>query len=171
MKAIFFKNSIQKFIFYIFITCILIVVFFLIITGGGLDHMKSGAKGYSDTIEESKERGVFIKELDYIIVPDTIKLVKGNTFFIERGFRYGDYSSSSLKGNTKPLLSTDNYAYQIGKSPASGNYFKGHFLLGRSGDKWLFHKMKDTIKSSIVTGVPAYDSIYKVGELLLFDKK
>jgi hypothetical protein len=170
MKAIFFKNSIQKFIFYIFITCILIVVFFLIITGGGLGHMKSGAKGYSDTIEESKERGVFIKELDYIIVPDTIKLVKGNTFFIERGFRYGNFSSSSLKGNTKPLLPSDNYSYQIRMSPVYGEIFEGDFLL-RYGDSFLFHKMKDTIKREIVTGVPAYDSIYKVGELLIFEKK
>lgn len=31
--------------------------------------------------------------------------------------------------------------------------------------------MKDTIRVNIVTKVPQYDSIYKVGELLLFKKK
>ncbi|WP_299120478.1 hypothetical protein [uncultured Tenacibaculum sp.] len=133
-------------------------------------HHKSGARSKSKTIEDSKERGTFIQELDYKIVPDTIKLAPNTSFYLEKGFRYGDFSSSSLKENTEPLLSSDDYTCQIVKNPLSGEYFEGHFLIGRGGDKGLFHRMKDTIRSNIVTKVPQYDSIYKVGELLLFKK-
>jgi len=55
-------------------------------------------------------------------------------------------------------------------SPATGEIFIGDYLLG-SGDKWLFNKIKDTFKRDIVTKVPQYDSIHKVGELILFHEK
>ena len=145
----------------------LIIIFYMI---GCIEHRKSGARGFSDTIEESKERMVFVKELSYKIIPDTIKLVKGKIFYLEKGYRYGDFSSSELIDNTKPLKESDDYTYQISISPSFGELFLRDFLL-RGGDNFLFHIMKDTIKREIVTKVPQYDSIYKVGELLLFEKK
>ena len=97
-----------------------------------------------------------------------ILLVKGKTFYIEQGYRYGDFSSWNKINNIKGLKETDDYTYQINISPDFGELFLGNFLL-RGGDSFLFHKMKDTIKREIVTKVPQYDSIYKVGELLLFE--
>ncbi len=143
----------------------------MIITGGGISHRYSGAIGYSKNMKESKERETFIEILDYKIVPDTIRLSKDNIFYLERGFRYGDFTGGSLKENIKPLLKKDNFTEQIEKNPANGRYFEGNYLLGREGDRWRFSKMKDTIRCEIVTMVPQYDSIYKVGELLIFRKK
>lgn len=145
---------------------VILIGSFYIITGGKGTYKLSEGIGYSRTIEASKKRGVFVKELDYKIIPDSIQLAKDKVFFIEKGFRYGKYSADK----TLPLRETDDYTYRIGMSPASGEIFSGSFLLSY-GDSFLFHKMKDTIKREIVTKVPQYDSIYKVGELLLFNKK
>lgn len=52
-------------------------------------------------IEESKRRKVFVKQVPYIVVPDTIKT--DGVFYIERGYTYGKHSMDdtrilSLKG-------------------------------------------------------------------------
>jgi len=147
------------------IALVLFAIIFFIVTKGGIYNQKVTAVGHSETIKESKERGVFLKELDYKIIPDSIQLVGGKVFFIEKGFRYGKNSTE----DTDSLKHTDNYKYQIGVSPAFGDLFVGDYLLGYGDSQ--FNVMKDTFKRDIVTKIPQYDSIYKVGELLLFDKK
>jgi hypothetical protein len=161
-------RELKKIGLYVLGVFVLLFAIFYTVTGGGIEHRNSGGRGFSDTIEESKERKVFVKKLDFKIVPDSIKLIKGKTFYIERGYRYGDFSYRSLEKNTKPLKKTDDYIYQIRVNPSFGELFFGGFLLS-GGDSFLFHKMKDTVRSNIVTKVPQYDSIYKVGELLLFE--
>ncbi|QMU65476.1 MAG: hypothetical protein GKR88_15065 [Flavobacteriaceae bacterium] len=157
---------IKKIFLLIIGVCVLLIVGFYIITGGKGTYKLSEGIGYSRTIEASKKRGVFVKELDYKIIPDSIQLAKDKVFFVEKGFRYGKYSAKK----TLPLRETDDYTYRIGMSPASGEIFSGSFLLGY-GDSFHFHKIKDTIRREIVTKKPPYDSIYKVGELFLFEKK
>lgn len=58
-------------------------------------------------IKESKDRGVFVKELNFKVVnyPDTLKLFMP---YIERAFRYGRHSSEE----TFPLTGSD-YPYQL----------------------------------------------------------
>ncbi|PKP29176.1 MAG: hypothetical protein CVU01_01225 [Bacteroidetes bacterium HGW-Bacteroidetes-18] len=157
------KKIIILFIGIIFVIFIAYKTVSILYTAG---YKIGGTMGYSRTIIESKERGVFVKELEYIIIPDSIKLIKGKRFFIEKGFRYGESSAKV----TSPLKVSDDYIYQIGSDPLPGEQFIGSYLLG-NGDFGQFRVMKDTFKCDIITKVPQYDSIYKVGELILFDKK
>jgi hypothetical protein len=58
-------------------------------------------------MQESKRRGVFVKELNFVVehYPDTLKDFKP---YIERGFKYGRHSSEE----TTPLTGSD-YPYQL----------------------------------------------------------
>ena len=161
------KKLIKRILLFIIGFVLFFIVVFYVITGGKGTYKVSEGIGYSETLKESKKRGVFITELQYKIIPDTIKFAENRIFFIEKGYRYGKYSADE----TLPLRKTDKYKYQIVMSPASGEIFIGDYLLGSEGDKWLFNKIKDTFKRDIVTKVPQYDSIYKVGELILFHEK
>lgn len=153
----------KKVILYFLLVFVLLFGVFLLVTKGGISHQKSGGIGYSETIEESKKRGVFVMELDYKVEPnDSIEVVEGLKFFIEKSFRYGKESTNDTD------LSATGHRYQIGRSPMSGDIFTGDYLLG-NGDG-IFNEMKDTFSREIVTKTPPYDSIYKVGELKLFKK-
>ncbi|WP_411032060.1 hypothetical protein [Spongiimicrobium sp. 3-5] len=155
----------KKVILYLLLVFVLLFGVFLLVTKGGIDHQKSGGIAYSETIEESKKRGVFVMELDYKVESNnSIEVVERLKFFIEKSFRYGKKST----GDTDSLSAT-GHKYQIGRSPMSGDIFIGDYLLG-NGDG-VFDEMKDTFSREIVTKTPPYDSIYKVGELKLFKKK
>ncbi|MBS9464314.1 hypothetical protein KIM67_17960 [Flagellimonas sp. 389] len=152
----------KKVILYIFLSFVLLFGIFLLVTKGGIGHQKSGGIGYSETIEESKKRGVFVMELDYKVESsDSIKVVEELEFFMEKSFRYGERST-----NDTDTLSATGHIYQIGREPSYDDALKGAFLL-RYGYQ---NELKDTIICEIVTKTPPYDSIYKVGELKLFKK-
>ena len=80
----------------------------LVIYNCGLGYKVGGQRGYSKSVEESKERGVFVKELSYKIIPDTLQLDREVVFFIEEGFRYG--SGSIFVTDT---LIDKTYPYQL----------------------------------------------------------
>lgn len=89
--------------------CVFLVVFIAIILYVIYAYSSSfiGWYGYrkwryriaTGNIIESKERGVFIKELNYKIVDSANLNLKGFYFkpFIERGFRYGYHSSEETR--------------------------------------------------------------------------
>lgn len=59
-------------------------------------------------IKESKQRGVFLKKLSYVVYPDTIK-TKG-VFYVERAYTYGLHSMD----DTRILTQKDTkYPYQL----------------------------------------------------------
>lgn len=61
----------------------------------------------SDSIEEAKQRGVFVKELNFQVEGYSGEL-HGFTPFIEKGYRYGYHISEE----TVPLTNS-NYPYQL----------------------------------------------------------
>ena len=65
-------RELKKMSFYILGTLVVFFCIFYIVTGGGIEHRDAGGRGFSTTIEESKERKVFVRELNYKVVPDTI---------------------------------------------------------------------------------------------------
>ena len=77
---------------------------------GRLTYTVGGQRGYSFSINESKERGVFIKKLKYEVIPDSLKLNHHYTFFIEKGFSYGKNSIFQTDSLTGKEL---KYPYQI----------------------------------------------------------
>ena len=80
----------------------------IVIYSCGLGYKAGGKRGYSNSISESKERGVFVKELSYKMIPDALQLDKEVIFYIERGFRYG--SGSIFVTDT---LMDKSYPYQL----------------------------------------------------------
>lgn len=157
---------IKKLFLIIISICVLLIIGFYIITKGKGTYEISEGIGYSKTMEESKERGVFVKELGYKIIPNSIYLNENISFFIEKGFRYGKYSAKE----TLPLRETDDYIYQLRIERDTAKVFKGPYW--SSGSEYSrFHVIEDTLKIDIVIRKPPYDSIYKVGELLLFNQK
>ena len=95
-----------------------IIVFFILVGGyflinifiGKLTYRVGGQRGYSSSIMESKERGVFVEKLNHKIIPNNLKINSNYVFFIERGFNYGVNSifvTDSLKGNDQ------DFPYQL----------------------------------------------------------
>jgi hypothetical protein len=89
-----------------------IAVLIIIIVGSQLisclNYTSGGKRGYSESLQESKERGVFIKELKYQITPTNLELNPKVIFFIEKGFKYG--SNSIFKTDS---LIDDFSSYQL----------------------------------------------------------
>lgn len=161
-------KSNKKYFRIIFSLLIILIVIKLFYFSKSLGYKLQGVKGRSKTIKESKERGVFVKELDYITKPDTIELMKEKCFFIEKGFRYGQFSAKE----TILLTELDDYKYTIIISPFSGRLFKKqYYKLGPNGDDSYFFKIKDTFKKEIIIQRPPDYDINKIGELFLFPKK
>ena len=75
---------------------------------GTLGYTSGGKRGFSNSIQESKERGMFIKELKYEIIPTNLELNPKVLFFIEKGFNYG--SNSIFKTDS---LINDFSPYQL----------------------------------------------------------
>jgi hypothetical protein len=81
-----------------------LVIFFFILLYLGLGYYSSyiGYYGYnkdkfrrySENIQESKNRGVFIKSLNFSVYPDSIVI---NSVFLEKGFRWGSSSKETRK--------------------------------------------------------------------------
>ena len=67
-------------------------------------------------------------------------------------------------------MKKSDYKYQIGEEPLEGEKLIGPYLFG-SGDNGAFNKFKDTFRIDIVAKKPPFDSVYKVGEIKLFDKR
>ena len=155
------RNVFVKFLagFVISIT-LLIIVFFWITNGKGSCKLCGGV-GVSHSIEESKKRGVFIRELEpFKIVPDTLKLTIKKDFYLERGFQYGKYNASK----TDSLTDFSRYKYRLGLSPGEGRHTEDPYLLYCK--KYQTYP-PDTCICEIWTRAPPYDSSYKVGELFL----
>lgn len=107
------------------------------------------------------ERGVFIRELNvHKIIPDTLVLTLTKKFFLEEGFRYGEYNAKK----TQPLTNFEKYKYTINTSPAQGENVKEPYLLYCEAYKTF---PPDTCICEIWTRTPPFDSSYKIGELLL----
>ncbi|AWX45712.1 hypothetical protein HME9304_02739 [Flagellimonas maritima] len=140
---------------------------YLYFTGGKGAYKVGGGLGYSRTIKESKDRGVFMYELDYQIDPDTIKINEGVTFFIEKGFRYGEWRAS----DTDSLRGDENFKYQTNTDfKGINNVYIGKYRSVGGGNRFI--EIPDTIYRGIYTlRSPPHDSIYEVGELKLFKKK
>lgn len=136
-------------------------------TGGKGAYKVGGGLGYSRTISESKNREVFLYRLDYQIKPDSILFESYPNFFMEKGFRYGEWRAS----DTEPLLDTDK-PYQISFNNEINTFNYDLFIEDYyEMDIWRFNSIDlDTIKYNLLTKIPLYDSIYKVGELKLFKK-
>lgn len=92
---------------------------------------------FSETIEESKERGRFVKEVAFVTIPDTLGI---EHVFIERGYRWG---SSSRKTRD---LETTAFPYQVAVSwPESINGEPVRVVLTNSSHgKSYFEPIADT---------------------------
>jgi hypothetical protein len=149
-----------------------LILFFSLIYFGykftsSLGYKLGGTLGKSNSIEESIERGVFIKKLDYKLIPSIIEFKKERFFFIEKSFRYGEKSiRETILSNKK-----DDFTYQIVMTPKEGEIFKGDFLIGENSDSMSFNNLVDTIKLDIIKQKINLNRTHKVGELLLFDKR
>jgi len=93
---------------YLWILSLLVLIFIIFNLLGALTYTSGGKRGYSESIQESKERGVFIKELKYQITPPNLELNPMVIFFIEKGFKYG--SNSIFKTDS---LINDFSPYQL----------------------------------------------------------
>lgn len=89
-------------IVFICIILILNIISFLVYQSGG-------KRGYSLSLEESKARKVFIKELSYEAFPKELKINAEYVFYIERGFCYGMFSIFE----TQPIPLKNKNPYQL----------------------------------------------------------
>lgn len=136
--------------------------------GGKGAYKLSLTRGVSKNIEESKERGVYQFDLEYEIQPDSIFFESPPDFYLEKGFRYGEWRAS----DTEPLSDTSK-PYQI-VFKNSSKLFNYDFFIEDYYDKqiWRLGSIDiDTIKFNLMSKSPPYDSIQKVGEIKLFRKK
>ena len=120
-----------------------LIVYYLIATKGKGAYKTSGGLGYSTTISESKSRGVYICKYRCVIIPDSIKLNSNFQYFLEKGFRYGEWSTEK----TDTLLGNEGYRYQLsseGKSIYIGDYSN----MGNN-NKGKYNEIPDTIISYI----------------------
>lgn len=157
------KKNMLLFIAFLFIIVLGYKISLIIYKGA---YKVGGTKGYSNSIIESKERGVFVEELDFVIVPDSLGVIDGKKFYIEKSWRYGEYDSKV----TDTIKYKDDYKFQIRIDPPTGYNIVGPYRIGKGGG-WLFNVPKNVYTSDIITETPFFDSIYKVGELKLFVKK
>ncbi len=160
------NNFLKVFLLIIIFIGVLLIGAYFYFTGGKGAYKIGGTLGQSTSIQESKNRGVYQMKYESTIKPDTIELNNGVTFFLEKGFRYGEWRAS----DTDDLLQSDGFKYQLCiEFLRERKVFKGKY---RSiGGEREFNETPDTIYSDIYTLSPPYDSIYKVGELKLFKKK
>ena len=92
--------------YFLFFISIFVLIIFTIRFIGKSTYSLGGQRGYSNSLQESTERKTFVKELDYKITPNNLKL--NLVFFIEKGFRYG--RNSILQSDT---LINDSQPYQL----------------------------------------------------------
>lgn len=106
------KNKI--FIFIGFLIIILLIIYLWSFLGG-ISYKVGNQRGYSKSLIESKNRGVFVKELSYKFVPNQLK-IQGFSVYIEKGFRYGEnniYETNNLEKDEYPYQLTFNYKKDI----------------------------------------------------------
>jgi hypothetical protein len=165
MESFINKLNMKKIVIVAVAIPFIIILLFMIITQGKGSYKLSGGIARTKTIEESIRRGVFIKEMKYLIIPDTIKIRKNVRFYIERGFRYGKWSANV----TDSLNSSDGFKYQLCVEMLDyNNIYIGNYWEGKDGTSQFLY-MPDTIYYLIYTQkINPNDSIYKVGELRLF---
>ena len=99
----------MKKVFYILFVCVLLFFSVTIINKyfGWYAYKKYDLRRYSNNIEESKKRGVFIEELKFEVEPDSLNII-GQDFFIEKGYKWGKHSSKKTI-----TLESAKYPYQI----------------------------------------------------------
>jgi hypothetical protein len=98
------KNNIKT--IGIVIICFLLIYFTFNSLISKLTYAVGNERGYSRSLQESKQRGVFIKKLKYQSIPDSLKQTLDYVFFIEKGFSYGDnsvFKTDSLTGEDLKL--------------------------------------------------------------------
>jgi hypothetical protein len=144
-----------------------VLIFLIIMLGynflSKLGYKVGGTRGFSKTIEESKKKGVFVKELDYKIIPDTLDVLYKPTFFLERGFLYG-------KSSVKQVLNLDEKEdkYQLRREGATNFLEKKYIYYAK---KTMFKNIPDTIKYDIILSKDyLIKKKVKIGKLILFDK-
>lgn len=146
----------MKYVLISFLVIVGGVVFYLYENLSEVSYKVGGRRGYSESIAESVERGVFVYELDCNIVPDSIKLIEGKRFFIEKAYRYGESSASETM-----VLDT---LYQIIVLPRNGFYLMNDSL--RFGFE-NFKELKKKYSSNIVYRHVSKASQGSVGEIIL----
>lgn len=127
------------------------------------------ALGYSKSIEESKKRDVFIKELSFKVIPDSIKTIDSVVFFIEKRWRYGINSAKQ----TLPIKNGE-LKYSFIKTQNAELFEDSKYALGK-GDSIYFNNLKDTIKFDIVYRKDIskivrdqYENVQVLGNLILY---
>ncbi len=77
-----------------------------------------------------------------------------------------DYYPGGMPMSNRQIVNGEAYRYGY-----QGNFSEKDEEIGLNSFERRFHVLGDTLKIDIVIRKPPYDSIYKVGELLLFNKK
>lgn len=132
---------------------------------GYIPNQTDGMLGLSRTIKDSKEKGLYVEELNYEIRPDTINLLRKTRFFVERTHTY-DFNSSTL---VKVQCVDNDLCLQINYEP-HGSMFEGKISMEGF---YYFNKLEDTLTSNLILLKHNGESFerYKIGELRLFRNK
>lgn len=159
----------KKVFLFFFMLIVIFISYFMLLTKGKGSYKHSELLGYSRSIEESMRRKVFIKKLNFKVIPDSIKTNEKVVFFIERRWRYGTYSSEE----TIPIKE-DELKYSFLKEQNKDLFKNNEFSLGK-GDSITFNLLKDTIMFDIIYRKDIgklyrnqYDSIFKLGKIILY---
>jgi hypothetical protein len=128
---------VKRFIKLLIIVLVLFILYVMINNlFGWYGYKKWEYRVATTSIEESKERGVFLKELQYKIITDDKTFNKKLAFYIERGFRFGKHSSEV----TRPIELSEEKPYQlryyVKDNDYTGEYNDNVYGMEIEGEKW-----------------------------------
>jgi hypothetical protein len=144
-------------------------IFFCILLYMGLGYLSSyiGYYGYnkdkfrrfSENIEESKSRGIFIRTLNFSVYPDSFTI---NNVFIERGYRWGSSFEETRELDTKGTVKANRIEmpYQVVVSFPEAQ-FGGTVKIG-SENEGLYYSPYIPIKSKEISDTVYFHLIYSV---------
>ena len=90
--------------------CLIVIYFMFTGLMSKLTYTVGSERGYSLSLQESKQRGIFIRELNYQVIPDNLNINSDYVFYIEKGFSYGENSAL----DTDPLAKEEQqFPYQV----------------------------------------------------------
>lgn len=166
MKKLWIKRGIKIFIF-----CLVLCLLYGMVNSffGWWAYEKWKYRVASDSIEESKKWGVFLRELHYKVFTKDKSFNKKLAFYIERGFRFGKFSSE----DTRPVELSEKKPYQVGYSVLNNDYIgEYHDIVPNESkgvlpmDFWMNKpSISDTLifglykKTRVINNIPMDDSI------------